>query len=89
MKILTPAGHLGLRLLAAAGGGYALCWALFELICTGLPYDRATLWYLTGQLAPLPLVGVLLWAFASPSPWRALAWPLAAAAAMAALGRLA
>lgn len=80
---------LCLRILAAVLGGYALCWAIFYLLCTSLPYEKATVWYLTGQLAPLPFVGVLLWAFVCASPWRALGWPLVWAAAIALFGWLA
>ena len=81
--------RLCLRILAAALGGYALCWAIFYLLCSWLPYEKATVWYLTGQLAPLPFVGVLLWAFVIPSAGRALGWPLLWAAAIALLGWLA
>lgn len=65
------------RLLAASVGGYALCWTLFVACCVWLPFGKATVWYLTAQFAPLPFVGVLLWAFASRSPARALAVPAA------------
>ncbi len=64
-----------LRLVAASVGGYALCWTLFVALCAWLPYEKATVWYLTGQIAPLPFLGALLWAFVARSAWRALAWP--------------
>ncbi|WP_305074241.1 hypothetical protein [Propionivibrio sp.] len=73
---------LPLRLGAATLGGYALCWSLFVLLCAWLPFSKATVWYFTGQLAPLPLLGVLLWAFAAHGAWRALLWPLALAAGL-------
>lgn len=72
--------NLALRILGATLGGYALCWAIFELLCAWLPLERATVWYLTGQLAPLPFLGVLLWAFITPSAARALYAPLLLAA---------
>lgn len=75
----VPRAGLLLRILAASGGGYALCWALFSLLCAWLPFERATVWYLTGQLAPLPFACALLWAFAAATPGRALFWPLAGA----------
>lgn len=90
MPSLSPTQRqLALRLLAAVGGGYALCWALFHLLCAWLPYSRATVWYLTGQLAPLPFLAVLLASFAIRDAWRAVAWPLAGAALLALLGSLA
>lgn len=90
MSLLSAdTARLCLRILAAAFGGYALCWAIFYSLCSWLPYEKATVWYLTGQLAPLPFVGVLLWAFVSRSAWRALGWPLLWAAAIALFGGLA
>jgi hypothetical protein len=77
---------LALRLVAAVAGAYALCWTLFELVCAWLPASAATRWYVTGQIAPLPFVGVLLWAFVAPTPLRALAWPLGLAALCALAG---
>lgn len=89
MRFISPdTGRLCLRILAAALGGYALCWAIFYLLCAWLPYDKATRWYLTGQLAPLPFLGVLLWVFITASPWRALGLPLLWAAGIACLGWL-
>jgi len=66
---------LPLRLVAAAGGGYALCWAMFVALGAWLPFSKATVWYFTGQIAPLPFLGALLWAFVAHTPQRALAWP--------------
>lgn len=86
--ISASAGRLALRVLAATGGGYALCWALFTLLCAWLPWEKASIWYFTGQLAPLPFVGALLWAFVARSAWRALLWPLALAALFALAGAL-
>jgi len=79
---------LSLRLVAAAPGGYALCWALFELICAWLPASAATRWYVTGQIASMPFVGALLWAFVAPTPLRALVWPFGLAALCALAGAL-
>jgi hypothetical protein len=70
-------GELLLRLVAASVGAYALCWSLFAALCVWLPWSRASIWYFTGQIAPLPLLGTLLWAFIAPTAQRALAWPLA------------
>lgn len=75
---------LPLRLVAAAGGGYALCWALFVACSVWLPFSKATVWYFTGQIAPLPFLGALLWAFMARTPLRALAWPFGLAAVFAA-----
>lgn len=69
-----------LRLVAAAIGGYALCWALFVALCVWLPFEKATVWYFTGQIAPLPFLGALLWAFIARTPLRALTWPFGLAA---------
>lgn len=77
-----------LRLLTATLGGYALCWSLIAALCVWLPDDRVTLWYLTGQLVPVPLTAVLLWAFAARTVVQAVAWPLALAAGFALLGWL-
>lgn len=84
------ARHAGLflRILAASAGGYALCWALFYLLCAWLPLARASVWYLTGQLAPLPFTLALLWAFLAETPGRALFWPFAGALALAVGGWL-
>lgn len=84
----APHAVLVLRIAAAALGGYALCWALFYLLCAWLPFEKATVWYLTGQLAPLPFLGSLLWAFVTATPGRALLWSLAGALALTALGWL-
>lgn len=77
-----------MRLSAASVGGYALCWSLFVLLCAYLPYEKATLWYLTGQIAPLPFLFALLWAFVAQSPLRALAWPFGLALLFAFAGWL-
>lgn len=73
---------LPLRLCAATLGGYALCWSLFALLCAWLPFPKATVWYFTGQLAPLPFLVVLLWAFAAQGARRALLWPFGLAAGL-------
>ena len=83
-----PKTDLPLRILAAVLGGYALCWAIFDLLCASLPFAKATVWYLTGQLAPLPFLTVLLWAFVASTPWRALSLPLLLAACIALPGVL-
>jgi hypothetical protein len=75
-------GRLALRITAAVLGGYALCWALFAALCAWLPWERASVWYLTGQLAPLPFLAVLLWVFAVQGA-RQVLWPLALAAGLA------
>lgn len=62
-----------MRILVAAIGGYGLCWSLFLALCAWLPYDKVTLWYLTGQLAPLPFLFALLAAFAARSIGRVAA----------------
>lgn len=87
-KTSFPRRELGWRLAAAAGGGYALCWALFAALCAWLPLPRAGTWYFTGLLAPLPFLYAILWAFAAATPRRALAWPLGLAALLAALALL-
>ncbi|WP_150430103.1 hypothetical protein [Dechloromonas sp. CZR5] len=82
-------GHdLALRILVAASGGYALCWGLFVFLCAWLPYEKVTVWYLTGQLAPLPFVLVLLAAFAAGSAGRVAAWSFGLAGLLAGLGSL-
>lgn len=89
MKLFSvPTGRLMLRIAAAVIGGYVMCWAIFDLLCAWLPFEKATLWYFTAQLAPLPFLLVLLWAFVARSAWRALAWPLGLAAGTAFLGWL-
>ena len=82
-KSINPSHtHVVIRVFAATIGGYALCWSMFSVLCAWLPFTKATVWYLTGQLAPLPLLGVLLWAFATAHIQRALLWPLALAACL-------
>ena len=76
------------RITAAVGGGYALCWSLVVFLCAWLPLPKASLWYLTGQLVPLPLLATLLWAFVAKSAWRALLGPLTLAGAFFLLGSL-
>ena len=76
------------RILAASLGGYALCWSLISLLCAWLPLSKPSLWFFTGQLVPLPFVGVLLWAFAASRAWQALAYPLALAATLQTLAVL-
>lgn len=77
------------RILVAAVGGYALCWSLFLALCAWLPYQKVTLWYLTGQLAPLPFLFALLAAFAARSAGRMAAWIFGLAGFFYLLGRLA
>ena len=84
----TRAGDLLPRILAASLGGYALCWSLISLLCAWLPLSKASLWFFTGQLVPLPFVGVLLWAFAAARAWQALAYPLTLAAILQTLAVL-
>lgn len=84
-----PGRDLALRILLAATGGYALCWGLFVFLCAWLPYQKVTVWYLTGQLAPLPFLLVLLAAFAAGPAWRVAAWSFGLASLLAGLGSLA
>ena len=72
--------ELFVRILAATLGSYALCWSVLTQLCAWLPFAKATVWYFTTQLAPLPFLGGLLWAFAASDARRALSWPLAIAA---------
>ncbi len=79
---------LSIRIAAAAFGGYALCWTFVVCLCAWLPFDKVTRWYLAGQLAPLPFLAALLWAFIAKTAWRAFIWPMAAAGGFALLGAL-
>ncbi len=76
---------LALRIAAATLGGYALCWSLITLLCAWLPLTKASVWYFTGQIAPAPLLCILLWAFAAKGAWRALFWPTALASVLSLL----
>lgn len=76
------------RILVAALGGYALCWALVSLLCAWLPMAKASRWFLTGQLVPIPMVAVLLWAFAARNLWRATLTLLSLVLALQALAVL-
>jgi hypothetical protein len=67
---VTPAARLGLRLLGAIGGGYALAAQLAALSggllhAAGLPASEATTLALLS--AYLFYAGLLLWAFWTPS----------------------
>lgn len=89
MSLTHPHLRLALRIALAAVGGYALCWGLFVLLCAWLPYQKVTVWYFLGQLAPLPFLIVLLAAFAVESIMRVAGWTFALALLCFALGRLA
>lgn len=80
--------NLPVRILGATLGAYALCWALIHFLCVWLALPKVSLWFLTGQLAPLPLLLVLLWSFAVKKAWLALAAPLFLAAVLQGLTAL-
>lgn len=65
VNTVNTLGNLILRITCATLGSYAVGWLTVTLLCVYLPFSRVTLWYFTGQLIPLPLLGVVLWAFAS------------------------
>ena len=72
---------LALRLISSTLGAYALCWAVIAALSAWLPLAKASVWFLTGQLVPLPFVAVVLGAFATRNATRALVIPLTLAAA--------
>ncbi len=76
------------RVLAAGLGGYAVAWALVFALGVWLPLARVSLWFLMGQILPVPLLLALLWAFAASSAARAWGWLLALATLLAGLGYL-
>lgn len=44
------------RVLAAGLGGYAAAWALVFALGVWLPLARVSLWFLMGQILPVPLL---------------------------------
>lgn len=80
--------NIPIRILGATLGAYALCWALISFLCAWLALPKVSLWFLTGQLAPLPFLLALLWSFAVKKAWLALAAPLLLAAVLQGLAVL-
>lgn len=65
--------HLSLRLLAALVGGYALANLLPLALTLWLPLTRISNTVTALLLSFAVYVAAILWAFAAPNGWRALA----------------
>jgi hypothetical protein len=65
-------GSILVRLLAGAGGGYAVAAMADALLATGLPMPRAEAVLAAGLLSFLILAGCIVWAFAARRAWRAV-----------------